>query len=196
MSVYVLRHGETAWSRARRHTGTTDIPLTDNGRALAPLAGRVLAQLHGTGPWELVLTSPLLRARETAALVGFPGAQVDERLREWDYGAHEGRTTEEIRADDPAWSLWSDGAPGGEDAASVGARVDALLAERVRLAVGDVLLVAHSHLLRVLAARWLGLPPAAGALVVLDPAGIGVLGREHDRPALVRWNVAPLVVGA
>jgi broad specificity phosphatase PhoE len=196
VTVYVLRHGETAWSRDRRHTGSTDVPLLGEGRTLAAQAGRLLVRLRGEAPWALVLTSPLARARETATLAGFPAAESDERLREWDYGDHEGRTTEEIQVDSPAWWLWSDGAAGGEDAAAVGARVDLLLEERVRPQTGDVLLVAHSHLLRVLTARWLGLPPAAGAMIVLDPAGIGVLGTEHERPALLRWNLSPAVAGA
>lgn len=194
MTVYVLRHGETAWSRDRRHTGSTDVPLLDSGRTLAGRAGQLLRTLRGDGPWELVLTSPLARARETAELTGFPTAEVDDRLREWDYGEHEGRTTDEIHAEDPDWWLWSHGAAGGEDAAGVGARVDALLAERVRPATGDVLLVAHSHLLRVLAVRWLDLPAQDGAFLVLDAAGIGVLGTEHDRPALLRWNVSPTLL--
>lgn len=195
MTVYVLRHGETAWSRDRKHTGSTDVPLLETGRTLAGQAGRLLRSLHGDAPWALVLTSPLARARETAILAGFPDAEVDDRLREWDYGEHEGRTTDEIHDDDPEWWLWSDGARGGEDAAAVGARVDALLAERVRPVAGDVLLVAHSHLLRVLAVRWLGVPARDGAFLVLDAAGIGVLGTEHDRPALLRWNISPAMAG-
>ncbi len=197
MSLYVLRHGETAWSRDRRHTGRTDVPLLAEGRMLAERAGASLRALRGEQPWSLVLTSPLVRARETAALAGFPAADSDARLVEWDYGEHEGRTTAEIRGEVPRWWLWSDGAAGGEDAAAVGARVDALLADRVRPALtgGDVLLVAHSHLLRVLTARWLGLPPGAGAMFVLDAAGLGVLGTEHERPALLRWNVPPTGAG-
>ena len=187
MTTYVLRHGETAWSRDRRHTGRTDVPLLESGRSRARAAGALLAQLHPARFAE-VRTSPLMRASETAALAGFPAAVRDDRLREWDYGEHEGRTTDAIHESDPTWFLWEHGAAGGEDAAAVGARVDDLLAD-VRAVDGDVLLVAHSHLLRVLAARWLGLPPTDGSMFVLDPAGIGVLGAEHDRPALLRWNL-------
>lgn len=195
MSLYVLRHGETAWSRDRKHTGGTDVPLLPEGRVLAEQAGTVLERLH-TEPWALVLTSPLVRARETARLAGFPDAEIDDRLREWDYGAYEGRTSDEIRAEAPEWFLWADGVPEGESPDDVAARVDAVLDERVRpaLADGDVLLVAHSHLLRVLAARWLGLEAHCGAHVVLDPAGIGVLDEEHGRPTLLHWNVGPNVM--
>jgi probable phosphoglycerate mutase len=195
MSLFVLRHGETAWSRDRKHTGRSDIPLLEVGRTLAQQAGVVLDRLH-TQPWSLVLTSPLVRASDTARLAGFPDAEVDGRLREWDYGAYEGRTSNEIRTEAPEWFLWADGVPEGEDPAEVAARVDAVLDERVRpaLADGDVLLVAHSHVLRVLAARWLGLDVRGGAYVVLDPAGIGVLGEEHGRPALLHWNVGPSVM--
>lgn len=195
MSLFVLRHGETAWSRDRKHTGRSDIPLLAEGRTLAQQAGAILGRLH-TQPWSLVLTSPLVRAHETARLAGFPGAETDDRLREWDYGAYEGRTSDDIRSEAPDWFLWSDGVPDGEDPGQVAARVDALLDERVRPALGDgdVLLVAHSHLLRVLAARWLGLDVLGGAYVVLDPAGIGVLGEEHGRPALLNWNVGPSVM--
>jgi probable phosphoglycerate mutase len=195
MSLFVLRHGETAWSRDRKHTGRSDIPLLDEGRTLAQQAGVVLDRLH-TQPWSLVLASPLARARDTARLAGFPAAELDDRLREWDYGSYEGRTSDEIRTEAPDWFLWADGVPEGEAPTEVAARVDAVLAERVRPALvdGDVLLVAHSHVLRVLAARWLGLDVLGGAYVVLDAAGIGVLGEEHGRPALLHWNVGPSVM--
>jgi broad specificity phosphatase PhoE len=192
--LYVLRHGETAWSRDRKHTGRTDVPLLPEGEELATKAGPILERLHGR-PWSLVLSSPLGRARRTAELAGFPDAGTDDRLLEWDYGTYEGRTTVDIQTDAPDWWLWADGVPGGETAAQISGRVDALLQDRVRpaLADGDVLLVAHSHVLRVLTARWLGLPPQGGAYVVLDAAGIGVLGEEHGRPALLHWNVGPSV---
>ncbi|MGH3744191.1 MAG: histidine phosphatase family protein [Mycobacteriales bacterium] len=195
MSLFVLRHGDTAWSRARKHTGSTDVPLLPEGRALAREAGVVLERLH-TAPWSLVLTSPLLRARDTARLAGFPDAEVEDRLREWDYGAYEGRTSDEIRTTVPDWFLWADGVPEGERLADVAARADAVLGERVRpaLARGDVLLVAHSHVLRTLAARWLGLEAAGGAHLILGAAGIGVLGEEHGRPTLLHWNVGPGVL--
>lgn len=191
-SVYVLRHGETEWSRDRRHTGHSDIPLTARGKRQAAATAPLLADRHGDQPWSLVLTSPLSRAADTAVIAGFPAAAADARLAEWDYGYYDGLTTAQIRRQRPGWVLWRDGCPHGEDAEQVGARVDALLAERVRPAVagGDVLLIAHSHLLRILTARWLGLSPPDGRLLVLDPAGVGVLGEEHGGPALHGWNIS------
>ncbi|HVV31048.1 MAG TPA: histidine phosphatase family protein [Mycobacteriales bacterium] len=191
MSLYVLRHGETAWSAAHRHTGRSDVPLTRTGRAQARAAEPVLRVVRQpAAPWSLALSSPLVRARDTARLAGLD-VEVEDRLAEWDYGEYDGRTTADIQRDRPGWDLWRDGCPGGEQAADVAERVDGVLAERVRpaLAGGDVLLVAHSHLLRVLAARWLGLAPSCGRFFVLDPAHLGVLGSEHDRPALIHWNV-------
>ena len=180
--VVLVRHGETEWSVSRRHTGRSDIDLTERGRHEAEL---VRARLAG---WRfaLVLASPLRRARETAELAGLD-PQLDDDLLEWDYGAYEGRTTEEIRRQRPGWSLWRDGVPGGETVAEVGARADRLLPE-LEAAGGDVAVFAHGHLLRVLTARWLGLEPAAGRLFALDPATISVLGHEHEWPALRAWN--------
>jgi broad specificity phosphatase PhoE len=184
--LILLRHGETEWAREGRHTGRTDLPLTPGGerdaRALAPLlAGRPIA---------LVLTSPARRARRTAELAGLTGAVVDERLWEWDYGAYEGRSTPEIREERPGWYLWTDGVPGGETIDQVGARVDGVL-ERVRpaLAEGDVVLAAHGHVLRVLTAAYLGLPPADGRLFRLDTGTLSTLGAEHDLPVITSWNV-------
>lgn len=191
MTLFVLRHGETAWSLARRHTGRSDIPLTEHGREQAVAAGSLVRRLHGNEtPWSLALTSPLRRAADTARLAGLDAAP-DDRLREWNYGDYDGVTTAAIRAERPGWDLWRDGCPGGEDGPQVAARVDALLAERVRPAAaeGDVILVAHSHLLRVLAARWLGFDVDGGRHFVLDPAHVGVLGREHEDPVLVGWNL-------
>jgi probable phosphoglycerate mutase len=182
--VVLVRHGETDWSRAGKHTGRTDVPLNERGREraralAAKLAGRELA---------LVLTSPLVRAVETCRLAGLgERAEVDERLAEWDYGAYEGRTTAEIREERPGWSLWSDGVPGGETAPEVGARVDAVIRE-LEGVDGDVALFAHGHVLRVLGARWLGLEPSGGCLLALDPAGVSVLGREHEWRVIRRWN--------
>lgn len=192
MRLYVLRHGETAWSRDRRHTGVSDIPLTPAGRRQARAAGGYLERLRGPAPWSLALTSPLVRASHTAQLAGID-AQADDRLREWDYGRYDGVTTDEILAGRPGWDLWRDGGPGGEQPADVQRRVDALLAERVApaLRAGDVLLVAHSHLLRALAARWLGLRIDGGRLLVLGPAALGVLGHDHQAPALLGWNLRP-----
>jgi probable phosphoglycerate mutase len=186
IDVVLARHGETEWSRTGRHTGTTDVPLTDHGRAqAAALAGR-LAPL---GPFGLVLTSPLARAADTCALAGFGSvAEVDDDLREWDYGDDEGLTTPEIRERVPGWTVWTHGPTNGEAAASVAARVDRVIARARSVAGGPVLLFAHGHLLRVLAARWLGLTPAEGRLFVLDPATVSVLGWERDTPALRSWN--------
>jgi broad specificity phosphatase PhoE len=183
--VVLVRHGQTAWSVAGRHTGRTDVPLTEAGRdAAARLAGPLA--VHS---FALVLTSPLRRARDTCALAGFGAvARVDDDLVEWDYGEYEGRTTPAIRSERPRWSLWSDGAPGGEDAAGVGARADRVIAT-VRAASGDALLFAHAHILRVLAARWVGLPPEDGARFALDPARPSTLGYERDVAVIREWNV-------
>ncbi len=184
--LILVRHGETEWARDGRHTGRTDVPLTVRGeeqaRALAPvLAGHSIVA---------VLVSPARRARRTAELAGLTGLETDERLWEWDYGAYEGRTTAEIRRERPGWYLWRDGVTGGETAAQVGARVDGVLGRaRPRLADGDVVLVAHGHVLRVLAARWLGLPPADGRLFALATGTVSTLGSEHDEPVITSWNV-------
>jgi broad specificity phosphatase PhoE len=184
--LILVRHGETEWSRDGRHTGRTDVSLTPRGeeqaRALAPLlAARDVAS---------VLVSPAQRARRTAESAGLTGLETDERLWEWDYGAYEGRTTPEIRRERPGWYLWRDGVIGGETVERVGARVDGVL-ERVRphLAEGDVVLVAHGHVLRVLAARGLGLPPADGRLFKLSTGTLSGLGTEHDQPVISFWNL-------
>ena len=184
--LLICRHGETEWSRTGRHTGTTDVPLTDTGRAQA----RALAPILAQRPVTHVLVSPRQRARETAALAGIDHAEVTDELVEWDYGQYEGRTTEEIRADRPGWTIWNGDPPGGESAEAVGARADLLL-EKITalLAAGDVLLIGHGHFSRVLAARYLQLAPAQGALLRLDPATLCVLGTEHDAPTIVRWNL-------
>ena len=185
--LWLVRHGETAWSASGKHTGRTDIPLDDSGRARAG-ALRPLVDAHA---FALVLTSPLVRARETCDLAGFAGrATVDDDLQEWDYGAYDGRTTVEIRGERPDWSLWRDGCPGGETAADVAARADRVVA-RARSAGGDVIAFAHGHLLRVLAARWVGLPASGGALLALDTASVSVCGWERDQAVVRRWNVTP-----
>jgi len=183
-AVVVVRHGETAWSAAGRHTGRTDIPLTEEGRDQAELVGTRLAGRR----FARVLTSPLRRAAETCRLAGFGDvAQACTDLLEWDYGAYEGRTTLDIRRERPGWLLWTDGVPGGESAADVGRRADRVIAA-ARGTDGDVALFAHGHLLRVLAARWLGLEPDAGRLFALSPATIGVLGHERGAPVMLCWN--------
>jgi broad specificity phosphatase PhoE len=181
--VWLVRHGATEWSEAGRHTSVTDAVLLPEGedaaRRLAPrLAGHEFA---------LVLTSPRERARRTAELAGFPGAEVSEDLVEWDYGQYEGATTEEIRASVPGWTVWTHPSPGGESADQVGARLDRVV-DRALGATGDVLVFGHGHSLRVLAARWLGLPVADGRLFVLGTATVSVLGREHDDRVVLRWN--------
>ncbi|HEU5159969.1 MAG TPA: histidine phosphatase family protein [Streptosporangiaceae bacterium] len=192
--LIILRHGETEWSRARRHTGRTDVPLTAHGEEQARALAPAMARLTAAG----VVTSPADRARRTAELAGLAGPRttVDPDLWEWDYGGYEGRTTAQIRAERPGWYLWDDGVvPGdaahpGESVEQVGARADAVLG-RVRplLDRGPVVLVAHGHLLRVLTARWLGLEPAAGRLFELGTGTVSALGAEHDRPVISSWNV-------
>jgi broad specificity phosphatase PhoE len=184
--VVLVRHGETEWSRSGRHTGSTDIPLTDAGRRAAKALG---APLHER-TFARVFTSPLQRATETCRLAGFGDvAEVRDDLREWDYGAYEGRKTVDIRKERPDWSLWRDGVPDGETAAEVGARVDAVIAD-IRSVDGDVLLFAHGHVLRVLAARWAGLRPEEGRLFALDPATLSVLGYERETPVILLWNAS------
>jgi broad specificity phosphatase PhoE len=184
--ITLVRHGETAWSRSGRHTGRSDIPLTAAGET----AARALAPRLGVRPGTAVWSSPSGRATATCALAGFGARRtVKPDLAEWDYGAYEGRTTREILAERPGWRLFRDGCPGGEAAADVGARADRVIAE-LRALDADVLVFSSAHALRVLAARWIGLPPEAGALLVLGTAGISLLGYEHDRdePVLRGWN--------
>ncbi len=187
--VWLVRHGETEWSRINRHTGRTDIPLTPHGedqaRALGPhLAGRSFA---------LVLVSPLVRARQTCDLAGFgERARVVPDLAEWNYGEYEGLTAVQVREKVPGWTVWTGERPGGETAEEVGARADRVIAE-VEAAGGDVLIFAHGHLLRILTARWLGLAPRDGRLFLLDPACTSVLGWEPGSRTRVvrRWNFPP-----
>jgi broad specificity phosphatase PhoE len=185
--VVLVRHGETEWSRDGKHTGRTDVSLTERGRGQAEALG---AALKGRR-FELVLTSPLQRASETCRLAGYGEvAQPRDELREWDYGAYEGRTTLEIREERPGWTLWRDGVPGGETAAQVGARADNVIAE-LRSLAGDAALFAHGHVLRVFAARWVGLEPATGRLFALDTATISVLGYERETAVIRVWNESP-----
>jgi broad specificity phosphatase PhoE len=183
MEVVLVRHGETEWSRDGRHTGRTDVPLTERGEEQARAVGRAL---RGRS-FALVLSSPLQRAVETARLAGF-SPDVREDLAEWDYGSYEGRTTPEIRDEMPGWTIWGYGAPGGESVEQVGVRTDRVLAE-LRPLDGDVLLFAHGHLLRVLTARWLELPPADGRLFALESGTIGTLGYEREQAVIDSWNV-------
>ncbi len=195
--LIVLRHGETEWSAAWRHTGRTDVPLTARGEAAATALAPVLAGRR----FRAVFSSPAERAVRTAELAGLTGVQLEPDLQEWDYGGYEGRTTVQIQAERPGWYLWRDGVvPGdaahpGETVGQVGARADAVLA-RVRPLLArddgeDVALVGHGHLLRVLAARWLRLGPADGRLFRLDTGTISILDTEHDEPVISSWNVPP-----
>jgi probable phosphoglycerate mutase len=183
--VCLIRHGETEWSLSGQHTGLTDIPLTENGRKVARLLAPVLAKES----FALVLTSPLGRARETCELAGLGDrAEIDRDLIEWDYGEYEGLTPKQIHAQAPGWMLFTDGCPGGEAPEQVGARVDRLIT-KVRALEGHVALFAHGHISRVFAARWLGLPAAAGCHFLLDTATLNVLSYYRGIPAVKRWNV-------
>jgi probable phosphoglycerate mutase len=192
--LLLVRHGETEWSRDHKHTGRTDIPLTAAGEAAAAaLAGQLAAR-----PIVAVVTSPARRAVRTAEIAGLAGARIDPDLAEWDYGGYEGRTTAEIRQQRPGWTLWRDGVIAGdaehpgETIGEVASRADAALAMvRPLVAGGDVALVAHGHLLRILTARWLGLDPASGRLFQLDTGTLSTLGTEHGEPVIAAWNVPP-----
>lgn len=182
----LARHGQTEWSLSGQHTGSTDIPLTEEGRRQA----RALASRLAGREFALVLSSPLSRALETCRLAGLGDrVQVRAELREWDYGEYEGLTTEQIRERDPGWHLFDDGCPGGETAEQVGARVDRVVAE-LRAAGGDAAVFGHGHCLRVLAARWLERPACEGGRFALSTATLSELGGEHDRPAMWLWNEA------
>jgi probable phosphoglycerate mutase len=182
--VVLVRHAETEWSRAGRHTGRSDIPLTESGRTAAAGLGKRLAHCQ----FQRVLCSPLTRARETCELSGF-GALAEHRadLLEWDYGDYEGLTSAEIKRQRPDWKLWRDGCPGGESPEHVGARADRVIDE-LRAARGTVAVFSHGHMLRVLGARWIGLEVARGANLGLATGAICLLGHEHEEPALARWN--------
>ena len=181
--LVVVRHGETEWSKAHRHTGRTDVPLTDEGEAAAARLKPVLAGR----PFALVLTSPLQRARETAALAGFPDAEPCDDLLEWDYGEDEGRTTAEIREERPGWSVWSDGPKDGEPIAHVAVRAERVI-DRALVAGGDTLAFAHAHVLRILTARWLMMHPELGRRFQLATAAPSTLGWEHDYRVIETWS--------
>jgi broad specificity phosphatase PhoE len=181
--LWLVRHGETEWSRSWRHTSVTDLELTDTGRAQA----RSLRPLLSGVGFDHVWSSPRRRALDTAELAGFT-PQLDEDLVEWDYGEYEGITTATIRETVPDWTVWSHPTPGGETPAQVGARLDRV-AQRARSAGGRTLVFAHGHSLRVLAARWLGLDVADGRVFLLDTGTYSVLGDDRGQPVVVRWNV-------
>ncbi len=183
---YLARHGETAWTISRQHTGRSDIPLTERGERNAHALGQ---RLYGT-VFAKVFTSTLDRARRTAELAGFGDvALADPDLMEWDYGDYDGKTTAEILKENPDWSLFRDGCPNGESVAEVGARADRVIA-RLRGLNGRVLLFGHGHFFRVLSARWLGLPPSDGRLVYLGTASLSIVGYEHSQhePVIRLWN--------
>jgi broad specificity phosphatase PhoE len=182
--VFLVRHGETEWSLNGRHTGITDIPLTEHGRRVAGSLRPILMKQSFT----LALTSPLQRARETCRLAGFEDmANVEPDLVEWNYGQYEGLTPAQIHAMAPGWLLFRDGAPGGEQPAEIGARVDRVIA-KARAVTGDAILFAHGHVLRVFAARWLGLPPEEGQRFLLETATMNILSYYRGSPAVKRWN--------
>ena len=183
--IWIVRHGETDWSRRGQHTGRTDVPLTAAGqREAMALRGR-----FGGKRFALVLSSPLSRAWETCRLAGYGDvARAEDDLREWNYGAYEGKTTAEIQRESPGWTIWDGEVPGGETAAEVGRRADRVLRQAAE-AGGDVALFSHGHLLRVLAARWLGLGPTGGRLFALGTSSIGMLGYERDTRVIRAWNL-------
>jgi broad specificity phosphatase PhoE len=185
LTLWLIRHGQTEWSLSGAHTGRTDLPLTEQGRQNAIAVGRKLAGRK----FALVLSSPLSRAQETCRLAGYGGvAQVDPNLSEWDYGDYEGRTTPEIQSDRPGWSLWRDGVLHGETVEQVGHRAEAVLA-RVSEVDGDVALFAHGHILRILTACWLELPPDCGRLFALGTATLSLLGHERETRVISQWNL-------
>ncbi len=180
--LWVVRHGETEWSRDGKHTSTTDLPLTDVGEQSATSLAPRLAGVE----FDLVLTSPRQRARRTAELSGFPGAQVADDLVEWDYGDYEGITTPQIRETVPGWSVWTHPSPGGESADDLTTRLDRVV-EQAR-GHRRTLVFAHGHSLRVLTARWLGRPAEEGRFFRLDTSTVSVLGFERETPVLLKWN--------
>lgn len=181
--VWLIRHGETEWSRSGRHTGTTDLPLTERGEADARKLGDMVAGMS----FDLILTSPRQRARRTAELAGITDYEVTEDLVEWNYGEYEGRTRVDIHEERPDWSIWTDGAPGGESPEEIRDRVDRVVA-RCRDAGGRCLLFAHGHVLRTLSARWIEQPVTVGAYLPLDTAKVCVLSFDRGTPTLDRWN--------
>ena len=189
--ILLARHGQTEWSLSGKHTGRTDVPLLEEGRRGAKLLGERLHRAPYDGlPGVEVRTSPLVRARETCELAGFGDrAEIDPDLLEWDYGDYEGRTTADIRKERPGWNLFRDGCPHGETAVDTGARADRLIA-RLRASSGRSLLFGHAHMFRVLAARWIALPPQVAEHLMLSTASLSILGYEHgpEDPAIRLWN--------
>jgi broad specificity phosphatase PhoE len=184
--IWLIRHGETEWSKSGRHTGTSDIPLTDAGRAQAA----ALEPLLAAQPFDLVLTSPMQRAIETCRLAGLgERSQIEPNLHEWNYGVYEGRKTADIRADVPDWSVWTSTIPEGENAADVGRRAQALIDQLLGTGAQHIALFSHAHFLRTLGAVWASGAPALGAHLVMDTAAVSVLGFEREVPAILKWNL-------
>ncbi|WP_267226518.1 histidine phosphatase family protein [Dyella silvae] len=184
--IWLIRHGETEWSKSGQHTGTTDIALTEQGRMQAA----TLAPLLATQTFDIVLTSPMQRAIDTCRLAGLGDqAEIEPELHEWNYGIYEGRKTADIRAEAPDWSVWTSPIPGGENAAQVGARAQALIDRLLSRKVNNIALFSHAHFLRALAAVWATGAPSLGAHLALDTAAISVLGFEREVRAIVRWNL-------
>ncbi|HEV2644984.1 MAG TPA: histidine phosphatase family protein [Acidobacteriaceae bacterium] len=193
IELWLVRHGETEWSAAGKHTSRTDVSLTEHGREMAGRLGEFLAGVE----FAAVLRSPMLRAKETCEIAGLGDrAEVEDGLREWDYGVYEGRTSKEIREEIAGWSVWRDEIVGGETCEQVGARADGVIARAVELAGGAaessgtvrVVMFAHAHILRILAARWVGLEARAGSLFALSTASVSVLGMERETRVVLRWN--------
>ena len=184
VTLWLVRHGETEWSLSGQHTGRTDVPLTEHGREQAVEVGKLL---HGK-EFRLVLTSPMGRARETCRLAGIENPVVDDNLREWDYGDYEGLSTPDVQKTRPGWSLWKDGVVNGETVEQVGERAEALITKALAVE-GEVLLVAHGHILRILTACWLWLPPQDGRLFALETATLSSLGYEHQTRVMRSWNL-------
>lgn len=189
--IWLIRHGETEWTRSGQHTGTTDIPLTDHGREQA----RTLAPLVAGAHFVRALSSPMTRARDTARLAGVSDPEITADLCELGYGDYEGRTTAEIRTTDPGWSVWDDDAPGGEKLADAAGRC-ARVIEQVEESDGDVALFGHGHIFRILGATWIGLPPNRGKLLGLAPASVSILGHEHEYRVVELWNLTPSFLGS
>jgi broad specificity phosphatase PhoE len=187
VELWLLRHGETEWSRSGQHTSTTDLPLTENGERQARAMGSMLAGLQPA----LVLCSPRRRAQETAELAGLKIDDIDADLVEWNYGAYEGITTADIRKDVPGWTLFGNGVPDGETAEQIGERADRVLTRAAAaMPTGPVVLIGHGHFSRVLGARWIGLPVSGGAKLLLGTAAPSLLGAQHGEPVIVHWNVS------
>jgi broad specificity phosphatase PhoE len=184
--IWLIRHGETEWSKSGQHTGTTDIALTEAGRTQAAALKTQLA----TQPFDLVLTSPMQRAIETCKLAGLgERAQIEPNLHEWNYGVYEGRTTADIRASEPDWSVWTSAIPEGENAADVGRRAQGLIDKLLGTGAQHIALFSHAHFLRTLGAVWASGAPALGAHLVMDTAAVSVLGFERDVRAILKWNL-------